>query len=237
MMEISDDIVEGIGNEVLLLTAAAITILVMVCALWRPWEQPPPPPPPGAPQRVYDSAGACPVCLSSPIERTLRTNCGHGFCAACLETWAQRTLAVTGRAMECPICRRKVNMVHIEFEPSAADAASERFATQYNSRHSDQPRSLFQMIRDAPYLLRRFWHEVSDLHNLRRNMLWLKLLRVVVVLASIVVYVLSPFDLVPEAVFGVLGLLDDVAVCCVFLVVAASVYRRILLEREARREG
>ena len=69
----------------------------------------------------------------------------------------------------------------------------------------------------------------------RRNLRWLKLLRVFVVLASVVLYILSPFDLVPEAVFGVLGLLDDVVIGCIFLVVAAGLYRQILLDRQAPR--
>ena len=42
------------------------------------------------------------------------------------------------------------------------------------------------------------------------------------------VYLVSPVDLVPEAYFGLLGLVDDVALVAVLLIVLCGMYRRHL---------
>jgi RING finger protein 170 len=49
-------------------------------------------------------------------------------------------------------------------------------------------------------------------------------------------YVLSPLDLLPEAIFGLVGLVDDVVVACCFLLVFVGAYRFQLL-RQTRGSG
>lgn len=55
------------------------------------------------------------------------------------------------------------------------------------------------MIRDLPVLLRWFWGELIS----RRGWMLLRGARVLLALLSGCLYLFSPFDFIPEAVFGV----------------------------------
>lgn len=46
-----------------------------------------------------------------------------------------------------------------------------------------------------------------------------------------ILYVISPIDLMPEAVLGVVGLVDDFAVILFILVVIAGLYEAVVLAR------
>ena len=46
---------------------------------------------------------------------------------------------------------------------------------------------------------------------------------------SAFVYVLSPFDLVPEAIFGVIGLLDDIVYLLGTVIFLANSYHQIIV--------
>lgn len=46
-----------------------------------------------------------------------------------------------------------------------------------------------------------------------------------------VIYVFLPLDIIPEAVFGILGLLDDLFVIFVILIYVTIVYRNIIANR------
>ena len=74
---------------------------------------------------------------------------------------------------------------------------------QFNLRYSGEPRTVLEMVQDMPALLRQlFFTLMSNPSILIRNVF---LLRFGLILVSGVVYSLVPFDIVPEAVFGVLG--------------------------------
>ena len=94
--------------------------------------------------------------------------------------------------------------------------------------------SLGQLAREAPSLLRRLLGNPAHLVRL------LARLRVLLVVLALVVYVLSPFDLLPEAILGVIGLLDDAVVCAIVCMHIAAIYRRMLLQQgrgRARGDG
>ena len=44
------------------------------------------------------------------------------------------------------------------------------------------------------------------------------------------VYLLSPFDIVPEAVFGLIGILDDIIVLALFALYAGILYRNFVVD-------
>lgn len=44
-------------------------------------------------------------------------------------------------------------------------------------------------------------------------------------------YVVSPFDIIPEVVFGIVGLIDDLSVVFVVLFMVAQTFRGALLQR------
>lgn len=53
-------------------------------------------------------------------------------------------------------------------------------------------------------------------------------IRVFLCLFGMAVYILSPFDILPEAAFGVLGMVDDVFIAFVVLVYATILFRQLL---------
>ena len=59
-------------------------------------------------------------------------------------------------------------------------------------------------------------------------------LRVLVCFLAAILYLISPFDLVPEAVFGFLGLLDDLFILLLLAIYISIIYRRVVMERAMR---
>jgi len=55
--------------------------------------------------------------------------------------------------------------------------------------------------------------------------------RILLCLAAIVIYLVSPLDVLPEAVFGLIGLLDDLFVVLLVLVYMTIIYRQIVADR------
>lgn len=52
--------------------------------------------------------------------------------------------------------------------------------------------------------------------------------KIVLMMITALLYTLSPFDLVPEAVFGALGYLDDITVVVLTTYAMAGVWRSVL---------
>ena len=94
----------------------------------------------------------------------------------------------------------------------------------YNRRFSGEPRTLMEQLVDLPVLLRHLWtyfwsgeglHFAFQLRIVLLGIMWL-------------VYFLSPLDLLPEAVFGIIGLLDDLFIFLMIVMHLAYFFRQIL---------
>lgn len=86
---------------------------------------------------------------------------------------------------------------------------------------------LWSYLCDVPILLRHLWQELfSD-----RGPLLIRRLYLVYVAGLLLLYLLSPFDIIPESVFGVIGLLDDLVLLLIAAVYIAFVYRAVLTQR------
>ena len=81
-------------------------------------------------------------------------------------------------------------------------------------------------IRDLPVLLRHLWSFIWTGEGLT----WLFRLRIYTLGAMAGVYLLSPFDIVPEAVFGIIGILDDIIILALFLLYAGILYRNFVVD-------
>ncbi len=46
-----------------------------------------------------------------------------------------------------------------------------------------------------------------------------------------IAYLVSPFDIIPEAIFGVIGLVDDILIILMVIYYIAQQFRRILINR------
>jgi len=96
----------------------------------------------------------------------------------------------------------------------------------YNRRYSGEPRSVVEHIRDLPVLLRHLGSFIWSGEGIS----WLFRLRIFILGAMAGVYLLSPFDIVPEAVFGVIGILDDIIILALFLIYAGILYRNFVVD-------
>ena len=51
-------------------------------------------------------------------------------------------------------------------------------------------------------------------------------IRIGICFAVALIYLLSPLDIIPEALFGIIGFLDDVFIILLFAIYVAIIYRR-----------
>jgi len=103
-----------------------------------------------------------------------------------------------------------------------APGAAETLRRIRDANRLHEPGNWWAALRDAPALLDYFFSH--------RRLIYLLRLREVLVILFAIVYLLSPFDLIPEAVFGVVGLIDDLAVL-IFVVVFIAVIARHAIQR------
>ncbi|XP_015743003.1 E3 ubiquitin-protein ligase RNF170 [Python bivittatus] len=175
-------------------------------------------------QRFYTDM-SCPVCLqqaSFPIE----TNCGHLFCGSCIIAY-WRCGSWLG-AIHCPICRQTVTLFLPLFDEGQEDAAQVLHDVgDYNRRFSGQPRSIMERIMDLPTLLRHAFREMFSVGGL----FWMFRIRIFLCLLGALLYLASPLDFLPEALFGILGFLDDFFVVFLLLIYISIMYREFVTLR------
>ena len=56
-------------------------------------------------------------------------------------------------------------------------------------------------------------------------------LQVVLAVIACVLYICLPFDIIPESVYGVVGIVDDIIILVTVLVYLSFLYRSIVLEQ------
>ena len=209
--------------------------------LLHPESSPSPsaPPPPSAAPTASPRVPSrdCPICLES-ASFAVETNCAHLYCAQCFLEYFERgsaSASIVPQAVVCPCCRRRVDALVTRFtlqeETAEAMPALLSRVQRYNTKFSGQPRSLRDSLEDTPTYLRRLVADVaaspaSAIPLLFRTHFLLSLV-------GTLLYVFSPFDLLPELVFGVLGLVDDALIIVAVCVFAAGIYRTATLGRQA----
>ncbi|THD23254.1 hypothetical protein D915_005861 [Fasciola hepatica] len=158
-----------------------------------------------SPQSGY-AAESCPICMAS-FTYKVQTNCGHSFCEPCFFLhWRSSVLT---RKVNCPLCRSPVSRL------------TERF-TENETSHCQMPRSFVQAfnrsfaqsgwrLQRPVDLLNSLWDTVLVILRGGMTPVW-NTLRHLVLPALVGLYLLSPVDLLPEAVLGPLGLVDDLLV-------------------------
>ncbi|XP_053312279.1 E3 ubiquitin-protein ligase RNF170 isoform X2 [Spea bombifrons] len=181
---------------------------------------------PVAPRHQFYSDMSCPVCLQQatlPVE----TNCGHLFCGPCIIAY-WRYGSWLG-AISCPICRQTVTLLFPVFEVNEQQEAQEisQEVNSYNRRFSGQPRSIMERIMDLPTLLRHAFREMFSVGGL----FWMFRIRIVLCLLGALFYLVLPLDIIPEALFGILGFLDDFFVLFLFLIYISIMYREVVTQR------
>jgi len=84
-----------------------------------------------------------------------------------------------------------------------------------------------EYLTDLPTLLRHCISEVFSLSGL----IWMFRLRVLLCCLFALLYLASPLDILPEAVFGFFGLLDDIFVVLLVTIYISVIYRRLVAAR------
>ncbi|XP_066947336.1 E3 ubiquitin-protein ligase RNF170-like [Macrobrachium rosenbergii] len=177
----------------------------------------------------------CPICID-PVRFAVETNCGHIFCANCLiQNWKYN---LSTSPMACPFCRQEVTLMlpcFTERETNTAELPEieerERLLNdvkQYNRMYSEHPRSLYGQLQDLPTILRHIWAELFTWRGIEI----MSRFRVIVCLATGILYAIMPVDLIPEAFLGLLGLIDDVIVIAFLLIQVSVVYRTVVANRD-----
>ena len=165
----------------------------------------------------------CPICLDQ-LTIAVETNCGHVFCGPCVMAYYETGSWLHG--MTCPVCRQEVSLLlptSTLTEEQRTDEARQTLSSihAYNRRFSGEPRTLLENIQDAPVLFRHLMRELFSVHGL----VFMFRARVLLYLLLAFIYIISPLDLIPEAVAGFLGLFDDIIILVVVLVYVTVLYR------------
>ncbi|XP_005091877.1 E3 ubiquitin-protein ligase RNF170 [Aplysia californica] len=172
----------------------------------------------------------CPICLGSAAF-AVETNCGHVYCGHCMITYWQHQTWLG--AVRCPSCRTQVSLLLLNFtaEEHASESDERRDVIEkinaYNRRFSGEPRSIREYLQDLPTLLRHAFHEFFSVGGL----MWMFRLRIVILVFGALLYLISPLDILPEAAFGIIGFLDDFFIILLLAVYISIFYRQIVAAR------
>lgn len=82
-------------------------------------------------------------------------------------------------------------------------------------------------LQDLPTLLR---HAVGEFFSFG-GLVWMFRLRVIVCFIAALLYFISPFDIIPEAVFGIIGFFDDFFILLLLSVYVGIIYRQVVANR------
>ncbi|XP_021531502.2 E3 ubiquitin-protein ligase RNF170 isoform X2 [Aotus nancymaae] len=90
--------------------------------------------------------------------------------------------------------------------------------------------TIMERIMDLPTLLRHAFREMFSVGGL----FWMFRIRIILCLMGAFFYLISPLDFVPEALFGILGFLDDFFVIFLLLIYISIMYREVITQRLTR---
>ena len=85
------------------------------------------------------------------------------------------------------------------------------------------------VLRDTPYLLREFLSTFMQ----QEMFSGASKLRILVWLILGILYVISPYDIIPEQVFGVIGLTDDLLIVIYVLITIGLIMQSDLVSRNS----
>eukprot|EP00029_Vermamoeba_vermiformis_P001117 TRINITY_DN11287_c0_g1_i1.p1 TRINITY_DN11287_c0_g1~~TRINITY_DN11287_c0_g1_i1.p1 ORF type:complete len:246 (+),score=3.49 TRINITY_DN11287_c0_g1_i1:166-903(+) len=190
----------------------------------------------GAAAPPIDSIYTCPICLQTLTDACEALPCGHTFCASCaVNHWNS-----TGQSnrMLCPVDQKRIDF----FVP---DYTLRQYCTVIKSRLGSRN---FGLDLNNEYELdaynTKFFKQSSDWFGLNFKLLTrlhydlkfvdLKLkLCYYLALMSVFIYILIPFDIIPEGQYGLyffIGLIDDALISFFVFNLLGSLYKYHILK-------
>ena len=223
--------IEGFGDEVLFIFPIALILLLTLLYFISSKKGFALPRRGGLQPELRPAEGPhtdnCPICLeifSYPVQ----TNCGHLFCGSCvLACWDHTSWLLN--PMPCPMCRQTITLIFLNFNGSEAENVMQERPHlvdkigSYNRRFSGAPRPWIDYIYDIPTLIRQMWSD-TGLDLLMRC-------RIYAYFGLAIVYVVIPMDILPESVFGIVGMIDDIVVIVIIALYLTSTYRNYVAYR------
>lgn len=177
----------------------------------------------------------CCVCLCEAQAAVEFLRCGHTFCGKCaLQLWEHGGVV---RQMLCPLDRCPVEAIVPEYkmrekiQRKQRTGAAERLLSRQEVQQIDAKLAQYNTHnpqRSARGVLRLAMRSLS----LARFMPLLIQAKIFLLFVLPILYTLSPIDLIPELIFGVVGYLDDLVIILVALVALANISRRMLGEQD-----
>lgn len=241
-------LVEGVGNEVLV-TFSVICGLLIILFAHIIYTRPPLASDVGQiyglrdgilPQdeitrRIEEARNradqTCAICIGN-ASYTVLTNCSHIFCCECMHRyWDHRGTRFS--PVSCAICRTVVTMLLPVNWPSREGATSIQ-TLETNAAHVDDynrrfcgNRSMIDYLWDLPQLIPFILRSLMGFNGL----LIMFRVRVVLILAAILAYILMPLDIFPENTYGLIGFLDDIFVVVLMAIYMAIAFRHFIIRR------
>ncbi|KAF6147809.1 hypothetical protein GIB67_014389 [Kingdonia uniflora] len=194
-------------------------------------------------KRSLSSSSSSPSLMERPPENDVcsichdnfnlpsQANCSHWFCSSCImRVWHHGSAL---QPCKCPICRRAITLLipSEEFVQDRHDAEDDEVLVnieRYNRRFGGGTSSLSQRLQDLPFFLRRLLRELMDP---QRSLPLVFRARMFFAMLLSVIYILSPIDIIPEGILGIIGILDDILIALIFFLHIAAIYRTTLLSR------
>eukprot|EP01083_Nonionella_stella_P032902 90084_1 len=106
---------------------------------------------------AYNKDGQCVICLECPPDEPLQTPCRHVFCGECITA----QLEANG---ECPICRTKTDVAHLQLPPSEKKEEEKMNANNNNkSNDADMNENVIKFDAKLNVLIQK----IKDLKNER----------------------------------------------------------------------
>ncbi|KAL0877896.1 hypothetical protein Bca101_027602 [Brassica carinata] len=174
-----------------------------------------------------DLCSICHAHFTAPCQ----ANCSHWFCGNCIML-AWRYGSNTLQPCKCPLCRRPISLL-IPSEDTTRDRDNStvlRDLETYNRLFGGQSSSLVQRMQDLPFLL---WRLLREMMDPQRTLPLVIKARVYIAMILSAIYIISPIDIIPEGVLGIVGLLDDLLIALICFLHVAALYRSVLYFRHA----
>ncbi|RDX97785.1 E3 ubiquitin-protein ligase RNF170 [Mucuna pruriens] len=172
----------------------------------------------------------CSVCHGN-FDIPCQANCSHWFCGNCIMlVWEHGSGA---GPCKCPLCRRPITLL-VPTQHSLAQRHQPQVSHilskihSYNRFFGAQPTTLLQRMQDLPFFLHRLLREFMDP---QRSLPLVIRARVFIAMIVSVIYILSPIDILPEGILGIVGLLDDLLIALMCFLHVAALYRSVLYLR------